>query len=234
METPLFEFLRSVIANYQMPIEHLLYRCPRCGHDPTMATPRGAWCESCETSFEQGSRSVVITHSADGKIEEYSVNTLMETIEKLGGPSRDIFDHNGEEPYEARVTVSRGNNHKSVRWKGRVIGFFEHITERRFATLKLKKDDLILAWDGQNSLVWPLENLTAIQVSSKAIQINIKGEGLYQIEFISDSPRRWEDLLQYTLYRFYKTQGQKIIEFQPRIITETSSLQDADTSGQKA
>tara|TARA_Y100000590_G_C15710459_1_gene1010061 strand:+ start:589 stop:1194 length:606 start_codon:yes stop_codon:yes gene_type:complete len=193
-----------------------------------MATPRGAWCESCYTSFEQGNSSVVIANFPDGKIEEYSVNTLMSTIEKLGGISRDIFNHNGEKPYEAHVKVSRGNNHKSVRWKGRVIGFFEHITEHQVAILKLKKDYLTLAWGEQNSLVWPLENLTAIQISSKAIQINIRGKGLYQIEFVSDSPRRWEDLLQCTLYRFYKNQGQRVIAFQPRIITETSPPQDTD------
>ena len=209
-----------------MPIEHLLYRCPGCGHDPIMATPRGAWCESCDTSFEQGNSSVVIANSPDGKIKKYSVKTLMDTIEKLDGTSPDIFDHNCEKTYDAHVTVSRGKNHKSVRWRGRLIGFFEHITERQAAILKLKKDDLILARGEQNSLVWPLENLTAIQISSKAIQVNIRGEGLYQIEFISDSPRRWEDLLQHTLYRFYKTRGQRIIAFQPRIITEASSLQD--------
>ena len=211
-----------------MAIEHLLYRCPKCGHDPTMATQTGAWCKSCETSFEQGEGSVVITHSVDGKIEEYSVSTLMDTIEELGGTSPEVFNCDSEKSYEARITVSRGNNHQTVRWKGRVIGFFEHITERQDAILKLKKTELTVTWDGQSRLIWPLEDLTAIQISSRAIQLNIRGEGLYQIEFISDSPRRWEDLLHYTLYRFYKIQGQNIIEFQPRIITETSSLQDVD------
>jgi hypothetical protein len=218
-----------------MPIEHLLYRCPQCGHDPTITTSKGAWCESCETSFEQGDNSVVIVHSADGKIKEYAVNTLMDAIEKMVRTSPRNSNHNSEKTYEAHVTVSRGNNHQAVRWKGRVVGFFEYITDRQTAILKLKKTDLTVAWDEQNHLTWPLGNLMAIQISSKAIQINIKREGLYQIEFISDSPRRWENLLQYALCRFYKIQGENIVEFQPRIITEITSIQDVDAhcTGQK-
>ncbi len=206
-----------------MPIQHLLYRCPRCGHDPTTATDKGTQCDSCGTSFEQGRASVVLVRSADGEVEEASVRTLMDAIDGRGGALSRALDHGGRLSYEARVAVAHGNDHQAVWWKGRLLGFFERLTERREATLRLDGDDLTVTSTGWEPLVWPLESILAIQISSKAIQLNIRGVGLYQMEFLNDSPRRWEELLQVALRRFYAHLGREIVEFQPRIVTRPSS-----------
>ena len=206
-----------------MSIQHLLYRCPRCGHDPTTATDKGAQCDSCGTSFEQGRASVVLVRSADGEVEEASVRALMDAIDGLGGASSRALDHGGRLSYEARVAVAHGNQHQAVWWKGRLLGFFERLTKRREATLRLDDDDLTVTSTGWEPLVWPLESILAIQISSKAIQVNIRGAGLYQMEFLNDSPKRWEELLQVALRRFYATLGREIVEFQTRIVTRPPS-----------
>lgn len=206
-----------------MPIQHLLYRCPRCGHDPTTATDKGARCDSCGTSFEQGRASVVLVRSADGEVEEVSVRTLMDAIDELGGVSSRALDHGGRLSYEARVAVAHGNDHQAVWWKGRLLGFFERLTERREATLRLEGDDLTVTSAGWEPLVWPMESILAVQISSKAVQLNIRGVGLYQMEFVSDSPKRWEELLRVALGRFYATRGQEIVEFRPTIVTRPLS-----------
>ena len=197
-----------------MPIQHLLYRCPLCGHDPTTATSRGARCESCGTTFEQGRGAVVFVRSLDGEVEETSACVLIDAIDKLRAT-----EEAGACSYEAEVAVASGNRHQPVWWKGRVLGFFELITDRREATLRLDGAEVIVTCAGQEPLVWHLGNIHAIQVSSRAIQLNIKDVGLYQMEFLSDSPKRWEDLIKAALTHFYGTLGQEVVEFQPKIVT---------------
>ena len=161
--------------------------------------------------------------SADGEVEEASVRTLMDAIDGRGGALSRALDHGGRLSYEARVAVAHGNDHQAVWWKGRLLGFFERLTERREATLRLDGDDLTVTSTGWEPLVWPLESILAIQISSKAIQVNIRGAGLYQMEFLNDSPKRWEELLQVALRRFYATLGREIVEFQTRIVTRPPS-----------
>jgi hypothetical protein len=44
---------------------------------------------------------------------------------------------------------------------------------------------------------------------------------LYQFEFVDDSAKRWEDLLCLALRRFYSEKGRSVIEFKPRVVTES-------------
>ena len=206
-----------------MPIQHLLYRCPRCGHDPTTVTPRGARCDSCGATFEQGRDAVVLVGSSDGGVEETSVQTLLDAIDRLGGVTSAAENAEGALSYEAHVTVARGNQHQAVWWKGSVIGFFERITDRRKAVLRLDGNTVTVTGAGREPLVWQLEAIRAMQISSKAIQLNIRDVGLHQMEFSNDSPKRWEDLLRVALRRFYAGLGQEVIEFQPKIVTRALS-----------
>ncbi len=221
-----------------MPIQHLLYRCPRCGHDPMTAISRRARCDSCGTIFEQGRAGAIIVRSADGNVEEASVDALIDAIDRFG--SEDSVgdpvggDPVGEDPvgeapvgeapvgeafHEAHVTVGCGNRHEAVWWKNRVLGFFERITDRRDGVLRLDGSGVTLTSPGRQPLVWNLESISAIQISSKAIQLNIRDTGLQQMEFRSDSPKRWDDLLKAALSRFYGARGLEVVEFQPRVVT---------------
>jgi hypothetical protein len=62
-----------------------------------------------------------------------------------------------------------------------------------------------------------------MQISSRAIQLNIRDAGLQQMEFLSDSPKRWEDLLRLALDRFYALRGREVVEYQPKVVTRALS-----------
>jgi hypothetical protein len=206
-----------------MSIHYLLYRCPTCGHDPTTATRRGARCESCGTTFEQGRAGSVLVRSSEGKAETASVDDLIEAIDHMGGPTTRAEDGSGAFSYEASVVASSATSHQTVWWRGGVLGFFERITDRREATLRLSGSEMILVCRDRERLVWGLERIDAMQISSRAIQLNIRDAGLQQMEFLSDSPKRWEDLLRLALDRFYALRGREVVEYQPKVVTRALS-----------
>jgi len=206
-----------------MPLQHLLYRCPLCGTDATTPRSRGVRCESCDATFEQGRASVVLVRMADGTVEETSARALMDAIDAAEAALYGSRAQVGPLPYQARVEVARGDHHDAVWWRGRLLGFFERLRERREATLRLDDTHVTVSADGVEPLVWPLERIGAVQISSRAIQLNIRGMGLHQMEFLDDSPKRWETLLQGALQAFYATLGREVVEFQPRIVTRALS-----------
>ena len=55
-----------------MPIHHMLYRCPRCGHDPLGGRKGRAKCSSCGTGFQQGRGSLILVHPPQGPVEKAS------------------------------------------------------------------------------------------------------------------------------------------------------------------
>ncbi len=163
---------------------------------------------------------MVLVRSPDGDLEEASACTLIAAIDAFGGAAEGA---EGNVSYEAQVVVARGNQHQAVWWKRRVVGFFELLTERRKATLRLDGTKLTVTSIDREPLIWKVENIRAMQISSTSIQLNIRGVGLYQMEFLSDSPKRWEDLLKAALRRVHAALGREVMEFQPQIITRAQS-----------
>ena len=205
-----------------MPIEHLLYRCPRCGSDTT-TRGKGVRCEACGTTFEQGDLAVITVRSADGTVEETSARAAIDAIERFGGASPATHHASRELSYETPVAVAKVQRYEAVRWRGRLLGFWERFPEERPARLGLGDGGLTLTAIEQGSRVWPWAEISALQVSSGAIQLDIRRDGLYQVQFLVDSPKRWKELLEGGLRRFYAQRGQTVIEFQPRIVTRPHS-----------
>ena len=68
---------------------------------------------------------------------------------------------------------------------------------------------------------WGLGQLTAVQASSRTLQIKVRDRPLVSFRFEDDSVFLWELLLQEVLRRYYRRAGRgEIAEFQPRIVTE--------------
>ena len=161
--------------------------------------------------------------SAAGSEQEKAVATLIEAIDRMGGPTTRAEDATGAFDYEALVVAACGKQHQAVWWKGGVLGFFERITDRRAATLRIHGTDVTVTSPGREPLVWRLDRIHAMQISSRSIQLNIKNAGLHQMEFLSDSPKRWEDLLKIALNRFYGALGREVVEYHPQIVTRALS-----------
>ena len=198
-----------------MPIHDMLYRCPRCGHDRLHGHKGRAKCSSCGTRFEQGRGSVIIVRPPEGPPEQTSASSLIADLEKMG--SEEILFR------EARIALGRAEGHDVIRWRGEVIGFSERISWKGEGLLRLEGEALTFRPDqGPGGKVEAfsclLGDIRGVQISSGALQVTLDGSRMYQLEFLDDSPKRWEDLVCLALRRLYAQSGQCITEFKPRVM----------------
>jgi DNA-directed RNA polymerase subunit RPC12/RpoP len=203
------------------PIHHMLYRCPRCGHDPLLRLVRRAECPDCGTVFERGKGSDILIRTPGSPTR---VSTARELLVAASAMVDDSLDEcmEGDAPiHQARVAVGRAEGQDIVRFNGHVLGFSERIKSEGKGILRLYSDRVIWCANGNDPVAWPLEVIRAIQISSRAIQVRFLPCGLRQFEFLEDSPKRWEDLFRLALQRFYAARGEIIVEFQPQIVTES-------------
>ena len=207
-----------------MPIHHMLYRCPRCGHDPLDGHKRRARCSSCGTSFEQGRGSIIIVRPPDGPPEPTAASSLLADVEKMGGagikkdPGKDL----GEESLfrESRIVFGRAEGHDVIRGRGEVLGFSERISWKGEGLLRLEGEVLSFRPGGKSEgFSCLLGDIRGVQISSRSLQVTLEEMRLCQFELLDDSPKRWEDVLCLALRRFYAQSGQRVTEFKPRIIT---------------
>ena len=221
-----------------MPIHHMLYRCPRCGHDPLEGRKGRAKCSSCGTRFEQGKGSLILMRPPQGPVEEASATSLLADLEKMGGAGTGReggTDSSGESLLrEARVAFGTAGGYDVIRWWGEVIGFSERISWKGKGLIRLEGESLTFTPDGEAAVrgggVDPdaggeefsclLGDIRGVQISSGAVQVTLERGQLYQFEFVDDSAKRWEDLLCLALGRFYSEEGRSVIEFKPRVVTE--------------
>jgi len=207
-----------------MPIHHMLYRCPRCGHDPLDGHRRRASCSSCETSFEQGRGSTIIVRPPDGPPEPTAASSLLADVEKMGGPGfgKDLAKDLSEEILfgETRIAFGRAEGHDVIRWQGEVLGFSERISWKGEGLLRLEGEALSFRpVTGSEAFSCLLGDIRGIQISWRALQVTLDETRLSQFELLEDSPKCWEDLLCLAIKRFYARMGQRVTEFTPRIIT---------------
>ena len=218
-----------------MPIHYMLYRCPRCGHDPLHGQGGRAKCLSCGTRFEQGRGAVIIVRPPEGPPIQTLASRLIAAVEEMGGPgTKEGFCR------EARVAFGRAEGHDVIRWRGQVLGFSEKISWKGDGLIRLEEEALTFRPDGRpdgrpsgsagpegrdehsrnvETFSCHLSDIRGIQISSMALQVTLAGQRLYQFEFLGDSPKRWEDLLCLALRRLYERSGRCITEFRPRIVT---------------
>jgi hypothetical protein len=203
-----------------MPIHHMLYRCPRCGHDPLSGHKGRAECLACGTKFERGRGAIIVVRPPGGPPEETSANHLLLALKNLGGPSL-VTDKHGESLFrEAKIALGRVEGHDVIRSRGEVLGFSEKTSWKGTGLLKLDGGTLSFKPDeGTEICFCSLDDIRGVQISSRAVQITLEGSRMHQFEFLEDSPRRWEQLLCLSLERFHADRGETIVEFKPRLVT---------------
>ena len=240
VEAAIPRFIRPSLgrSSCHMPIHHMLYRCPRCGHDPLEGRKGRAKCSSCGTRFEQGRGSLILMRPPQGPVEEASATSLIADLEKMGGAGTGRERGTGSSGErllrEARVAFGTAGGYDVIRWWGEVIGFSERISWKGKGLIRLEGESLTFTPNGEAAVrgggVDPdtggeefsclLGDIRGIQISSGAVQVTLERGQLYQFEFVDDSAKRWEDLLCLALRRFYREEGRSVIEFKPRVVTE--------------
>lgn len=218
-----------------MPLTYLLYRCPRCGHDPMKGEKDRAACSKCGMTFFRGGQGGLIrVQGPSGEVWEvpgHRLTAAMRAHEDAGFPQA---WGPGVTLRVAEVAMRRSGQEAPVQWAGRLLGFAEAMGEVVSGTLELTGESLIfrtysvlrppgngISEDGAFVKSWPLLEIRAVQTSSSCLQFSPASGGLVELRFPKDSPFRWENLLRNTLREVYRREGiGEIVEFQPRIVVE--------------
>ncbi len=207
-----------------MPLRHLLYRCPTCGHDPTSGVGDVAECPACGASYRRGRADparilVVPGDGAEGR--EVPPGELVDAMEELGGPRTAARAPDGSLRYEAEVETRRSEEVEiPLHHRGEVLGFVERLGDAEEGRLVATADSLSLLRNGDPVSHWNHLDIGAIQASSSALQVSTRENRVFHFRFVEDSPKRWEDLLRWLVAEAYRREGRgEVVEFQPRIVT---------------
>lgn len=208
-----------------MPLYDLLWACPACGEDRGLLDDDET-CSACGTRFLRETGAAIRSIAPDGSV---SLRTPAEWADMLPAPASLLGDH----PVRtARVMIQPVTGEAAV--AGR-IGFLNRIEvfgKETPGTLTLLADGLVVTEGGEappeaggepGAGRWGLETLTAVQTSSKSLQLNRRGAPLVSLRFLDDSVYLWERLIRAALRDFYGRTGRgEILEFQPRIVARSS------------
>ncbi len=218
-----------------MPLLYLLYRCPRCGHDPRKGSGDEARCPACGTRFARGGKGGRLrVREKEGSGWEVPSHRLSAAVDAwnegaVGEEDGGVGAGSGRITRRARVEVQQAARRGPCCFGGELLGFVESLGAPREGVLAISsRGAQPLARREQGDSVmprtvpgrWALLDIRAVQTSSSSLQISPKGGGVVQFRFQGDSPRRWEDLLRRALREAYRKAGRgEILEFQPRIVT---------------
>ncbi len=204
-----------------MALTDLLYRCPRCGHDPLPGRGDEAACPSCGVRILRSDRQTHALVTLPGsEPAELDLSLLTAAIEALGGALPEGHPEGDRPIREARVWMQEAATEAPVSWSGDVLGFVEQFGERVEGVLRVTADRVTFQADSGDARVWHLDDLKALQMSSSKVQLRTSAVGLVQFRFHDDSARRWESLLRTLVAERWRRAGRgEIVEFQPRIST---------------
>lgn len=198
-----------------MGVADLLWACPECGA-PGGIGPNGT-CR-CGVAFRRGKGASIEARLPDGRT---IIRKPAEWLDRLPDPATLLERGEGEgEPLRrARVVARETTGSAPIRSGRRFLNRIEQYGPETEGTLEIQPDRLVYRPEGKPPREWPLETLTAVQTSSRTLQVNVRNQPLVSFRFSDDSLFLWELLLNAALRSFYQRTGRgEIAEFQPRIV----------------
>lgn len=125
----------------------------------------------------------------------------------------------GAVAYSARALVSWRISEEAVWHRGVLRGFSESMGPAVPGTIAVDRE-MVAVGDGRpGSGRWRHLDLRAVQAASSSLQLSLPSDGLVQLRFLDDSPRRWETLMRRLVGGAWERAGRgRVVEFQPRIV----------------
>lgn len=203
-----------------MALVDFCYRCPECGHDPMGGEGDAAWCESCGVRIERREGRLLMFRSKNDIQFDIKASNLYRKLYKHGGPMTRATHADGTVRYSARAEVCWRISERPVWHRGALLGFAESMGPKAPGTITVDHDAVLVDDGRPESGRWRLLDVRAVQAASKSLQLSLPGDGLVQLSFVDDSPRRWEILMRHLIADAYERAGRgRVIEYQPRIVT---------------
>lgn len=197
-----------------MAIADILYTCIECGRQEGLRAADGAEvCERCGTRYSRVNGAQIRVERPGRPAE---TRPAAEWLDILLNAEPEPLDDIPPEPVSLRI-AERWRPHSAG---GRYLGRIEHFGKEITGTLLLEEDRLI--FDGEEiRFTWPLLDLTAVQPSSRALQLKLRNGPLLSLKFPNGSAILWENRVQRAIQALFTQQGRgPILEFQPRIVTQ--------------
>ncbi len=198
-----------------MAIHDLFWACPLCG-EAGRVRPRGrsAGCEACGARFRRGPGASIIGVRDGGPAETLPVSDWLRRVPAV---------ETRTPPSPARVVLREATGLTPVHHGGELLGYAERFGPRRPGTFELDELALRFLPDAGETIVTPLESLTAIQASSTTLQIKRKGAPVLSARFEEASVLLWERLLQCRTASRMRALGRgEVSEWQPVIRVGTA------------
>jgi hypothetical protein len=178
-----------------------------------------ATCVGCGAGFRRGSGSTIEVRLPGGSPTRMNATDLVDAIRGWDVRSLTGRGADGSLHYEADVAYRRAVGQGVIRDGKGVLGFYEELEPEAEGRLQIDDRGLRVIVGSEVPFDGPWDLIRAVQTSSRTLQVNLKGDVLFSFRFLSDSPRRWEELLHDCLRAHYRASGLEVREFQPRIVT---------------
>jgi hypothetical protein len=196
-----------------MAIRDLLYACLHCGQEAAIKPGNDQEvCQHCGTRYRRALGAMISVERPDGSSQlKHPADwlDLLEAQRPIGPPAT----HQRE-----RVAIRIAARDKPVRHRGIYLGRVEQFSPPQLGWLTLTPLDLRFEPDGQEMQIWPLDELTAVQPSSTALQLKVRHGPVLSLHFTEASPLLWEERVRNAVQQRYALTGRgEIKEFQPRI-----------------
>lgn len=195
-----------------MAIGDLLWACPLCGAAQSIrGRSDGEACTSCHARWRRGPAGSIEATAASGAVERATPAAWLDRLPPLE-PSW---------PVEARAELRRGLPPAPIRYRSEVVGWVERLGDPLPGMLALDAASLRFRAVHGGASTWPLDLLTGLQASSRALQLKVHGADMMQFVFPGGSSRYWERLVMAALSHHWSACGRgPIREFQPRLVGE--------------
>ena len=228
-----------------MSLNDLLWACPACGLDKGLAPdPAGGRrtarhdvvCRGCGAGFDRVDGAMIRAAPAGHALDGPPVRSPAAWVAALPAPASYLEGRqDGEVVREASVEASRVVAEKVIRGaapgRGDYLNRIETYGDPEPGRLELTPT--ALTWSPETApqaagegpqregpVRWSLDDLRAVQASSRSLQVAAAGHPLTSFRFFDDAVFFWELLIQEALRARYRAAGRgEITEFQPRITT---------------
>lgn len=169
-------------------------------------------CDRCGTRYRRVDGARIRIQPPGKPAETRSAGEWLDMLSKAGV---DSIDSVPPEPVVLRIAETWRKHWISGVYLGRIEQFGPEMP----GTLRLEPDRLTFD-GGETRLEWRLFDLTAVQPSSRTLQLKLRTGPLLSFKFPEGSALLWEMRVQRALQELYSGLGRgRILEFQPRIVT---------------